>query len=440
MHFEAAVQYLLGLGNEVLTMKLGLRNTELLLESLNHPEHSYPSVQIAGTNGKGSVTAMLDSICRHAGIRTGRYASPHLSSITERITIDGKDISRESFATQATLVRDAAERLTATNQIAATPTFFEQITTIAFSVFRETAVDLAILETGLGGRLDSTSVANAALVGITSIDFDHQQYLGNTLAEIAAEKAAIIRPGVMAVVGPQQPEALKVIMERCNTVEVTPAYGECETLVKGDSNDGRFCVTIQTPEDTYKNLWLGLRGKHQIENATIAIQLAEKLRTLGFPVTRDAIAHGLKATRHPGRLELITNTIPILLDGAHNPAGALALREHLEQFAGRPLTLVFGCMSDKQVDEIANALFPVADRLILTPISNPRSAPVAQLHELARRVLPDEKITIASSAQHAIEIARAQTPELICVTGSLYLIGEVRPHLLAGVARTEKLS
>src|ERR1043165_4508803 len=215
MTFEGAVQYLLGLGHETLTMKLGLRNTELLLNALDNPERAFPSVQIAGTNGKGSTAAMIDSICRAAGIKTGLYTSPHLVSITERIKVSGIEITHEEFAACATAVRDVAEQLVRDKEIDALPTFFEQLTAIALLAFRNAGIDLAILETGLGGRLDSTTAANAGIVAITQIALDHQEYLGHTIASIAAEKAAIIRPGVQAVIGKQQfPEAMDVLLKR----------------------------------------------------------------------------------------------------------------------------------------------------------------------------------------------------------------------------------
>jgi len=199
MNFEAAVRYLLGLGHETLAIKLGLRNTELLLNALDNPERAFPSVQIAGTNGKGSTAAMLDSICRAAGIKCGLYTSPHLVSITERIRVSGVEITREDFAACATTVREVSR------QLEALPTFFEQLTAIALLAFRNAGIELAILETGLGGRLDSTTAANASIVGITQIAMDHEEYLGHTLEGIAAEKAAIIRRGVNAVIARQQP-------------------------------------------------------------------------------------------------------------------------------------------------------------------------------------------------------------------------------------------
>ncbi|HXQ69374.1 MAG TPA: folylpolyglutamate synthase/dihydrofolate synthase family protein [Pyrinomonadaceae bacterium] len=399
MQFDEAVQYLLALGHETLAIKLGLRNTELLLQALDNPESAFTSVQIAGTNGKGSTAAMLDSICRTAGIKTGLYTSPHLVSITERIRIAGSDITPEEFARHATAVRAAAEGLVARKEIEALPTFFEHMTAIALIAFREAGVELAILETGLGGRLDSTTAAKAAIVGITQIAMDHEEYLGDTLTSIASEKAAVIRPGVTAVIGEQPPEALEVLLKRCAAVGVQPSLpGDRDFL---DSSE------------------LSLRGAHQIQNASVAIRLAEALN-----ISQAAIIRGLETAQHPGRLEFIG---PFLLDGAHNPAGAQALRNYLDGFEHGPLTMIFGAMRDKRLDQLAEILFPISDRLILTTVQNPRSASVETLALLAH----GSAIQTSSSAE-ALRVAITQTPKdgLICVTGSLYLIGELRPMIL----------
>ncbi|HEX6285234.1 MAG TPA: folylpolyglutamate synthase/dihydrofolate synthase family protein [Pyrinomonadaceae bacterium] len=408
MQFAEAVQYLLSLGHETLTIKLGLRNTELLLHTLRNPERSFKSVQIAGTNGKGSTAVMLDAICRAAGIKTGLYTSPHLVSITERIRIGGVEITQKDFARHTTIVRSVAHELLGSKQIDALPTFFEQLTVIALNAFREAGVELAILETGLGGRLDSTTAANAAVVGITQIAMDHEEYLGHTLASIAGEKAAIIRPGVTAVIGEQEPQALEVLLQRCAAVGVRPSLPEGRNVWKGD-------------------VPLNLRGAHQIQNASVAIRLAEGLRQHGFAITSDQIGFGLATATHAGRLELIP---PFLLDGAHNPAGANALRTYLDELDEEFLTLVFGAMRDKKLDQIAEILFPIADCLVLTTIQNPRSASVATLAPLAKMFTRGIVIETDSSAG-AVRTALTQTPAggLICITGSLYLIGETRPMI-----------
>ena len=289
MEFSETLSYLLSLGHETLAMKLGLRNTELLLEALGNPHHLFASVQIAGTNGKGSTAAMLDSICRQADLRTGLFTSPHLISITERIKIAGFDISTDEFAKFATQVRTVAEDLVAQGTLQALPTFFEHVTAIALLAFKDAAVDIAILETGLGGRLDATTVAGARLVAITPIALDHQEYLGATLAEIAAEKAAIIRPGTTAIIAAQEQEAREVIQQHATECGVTPSISDYQTSIEAATADGRFTVTIQTEGERYESVRIGLRGRHQIENAATAIRIAEALNRQGWKIPRTAI-------------------------------------------------------------------------------------------------------------------------------------------------------
>lgn len=438
MHFDQALRYLLDLGHETLAIKLGLRNIELLLDSLGHPQESYFAVQIAGTNGKGSTAVLLDSICIAAGIRAGLYTSPHLISITERIRIGGHEISSESFARQATVVRQAAEALLAGKQIEALPTFFEQVTAIALSQFRDEKVDLAVLETGLGGRLDATSAAHADLVGITSIGLDHEQYLGETLESIAGEKAAVIRPGATAIIGSQPTEALEVILRHCENNLVKPSVTECRVELEGVEPDGRVRASFQTAKDRYEHVLLGLRGRHQLDNVAVAIRLAESLRERGFAIPHAAIVEGIENARHPGRLELWEERPAILFDGAHNPAGARALREFLDEFISTPLTLVFGAMEDKKLEQMATVLFPTATRLVLTKLDNPRSAKVERLTAVAEQFVETNRVCAAQTVTEAIRIAKEITPddELICITGSLYLIGEVQ-SLLRKTKKTE---
>jgi len=437
MDYDEALQYLLSLGHETLAIKLGLRNTRLLLDSLNNPANSFPAVQIAGTNGKGSTASFLDSICLQAGIRTGLYTSPHLESITERIKVAGVEISHEDFARYATTVRDAAHRLLDNSDIDALPTFFEHVTAIALVAFREARVELAILETGLGGRLDATTAVEASVCGITNIGFDHEEYLGNTIESIAAEKAAIIHEGSTAVLAPQTVEAYKAIITRCNEVNVTPVL-KCMTI-ELVSEDGRCKVTFETRNDTYENVWLGLRGRHQLENACLALQLAEVLRGRGFRITREAIVKGLETASHPGRLELFGETPVFLLDGAHNPSGAKALQEFLNEFGRHPLTIIFGTMRDKRIDQIAEHLFPLADDLILTEIDNPRSASKDTLLAVAKKINRRNVITTTTS-RDALELAIEKTPShgMICITGSLYLIGEIRSQIRQSEKRLQK--
>src|SRR6266705_452425 len=397
MQFDEALRYLLSLGHETLAIKLGLKNTETLLDALGNPHKSFLSVQITVTNGKGSTAVMLDSICRAANIRTGLFTSPHLVSITERIKIGGREISRADFARFATEVRDTTQRLLAENRIEALPTFFEHITAIALLAFREAKVDLAILETGLGGRLDSTTAAGAKIVAITSIAMDHEEYLGHTLAEIAAEKAAVIRPGVVAIIAPQAEEVLDVIVRQCEAAGVEPRFVE---------------------PSRHENLSIGLRGRHQINNAATASALAEALREKGSAIPRAAIIKGVETARHPGRLELWAGPPRILFDGAHNPEAARALRDYLDEFVTQPITMIFGAMRDKALAEMAAVLFPVVDQLILTELDNPRAASLEVLKLAVPGDFDLQRIHQASSADEAVRIAKELTPAsgLICVT------------------------
>ena len=311
MQFDEAVSYLLSLGHETLAIKLGLRNTEILLGALGNPHHAFPSIQIAGTNGKGSTAAFLESILHHSGIRTGLYTSPHLISITERIKIDGVEISEADFARLATAVRSVAEMLVERRDLETLPTFFEQVTAITFLAFKELGIELAVLETGLGGRLDATTCAGAQTVAITPVSLDHEEYLGDTIEQIAWEKAAIIRRGVTAVIGPQSEPVREIILRQCQLNDVTPHFDETKTRIESVSGDGRFCVTFENAGEKFERVWLGLRGRHQIINASLAVAIAESLRDQGFKTRGAAIVEGITSAQHAGRLELIDGSPPM---------------------------------------------------------------------------------------------------------------------------------
>lgn len=416
MTFDEAFAYLLSLGHETLTIKLGLKNTERLLAELGSPHQNFPAVQIAGTNGKGSTAVMLESICRAAGIRVGLFTSPHLVSITERIRIDGKQVSEPEFAKLTEQVKTAADKLVQERRLETLPTFFEHVTSIALLAFQQARVELAILETGLGGRLDSTTAAGANIVAITPVAMDHQEYLGDTLAEIAAEKAAIIRPGVTAIIAPQSDEVFRVILRQCESVGVTPRLVES------------YPLAIPTSRDSV--LRLGLRGRHQIQNAATAVALTEALREREFTISDKAIVSGLENARHPGRLELWEGQPRILFDGAHNPAAARALRDYLDEFVKEPVTVIFGAMRDKDLKGMSAILFPAARELILTQIENPRAASL----EMMKLVVPETfqgRTHSANSVREALQIAKRVTPDdgFVCVTGSLYLVGEAQQVL-----------
>ncbi len=417
------------------------------MNELRYPHRQFPAAQIAGTNGKGSVAVTLDSICRAAGIRTGLFTSPHLVSITERIAIDGKPISEPDFGRLTSQVKTTAEALVKQGELETLPTFFEHVTAIALLAFREAKVELAILETGLGGRLDSTTAVGADIVAITPIAMDHEEYLGHSLAEIAAEKAAIIRPGVTAIVGPQTEQELQIIIHQCESTGVeprlvdfpltrttpTPArYTEPWHSGPGATTaDGRCIATFETDREVYEKITVGLRGRHQAANALTALALAEALRERGFAISRQSIIDGIESARHPGRLEIWPGQPRILFDGAHNAAAADALREYLDEFVKEPIIMIFGAMRDKALAAMGAALFPKASVLILTQLDNPRAASLDMLMSAASSSIDEATVRRASSAVEALRLARDLTPAkgLVCVTGSLYLVGAVQEIL-----------
>ncbi len=433
MNFKEAESYLLSLGNEISTLKLGLDNIQTLLRALGDPQKNYLKVQVAGTNGKGSVCAFLEAMCISAGIKTGLYTSPHLISITERIRIDGRNISQDDFAVGATYIRKISEALVKEGQLASRPTYFDQVTALALDHFARVGVELAILETGLGGRFDATTVANAELVAITQIAFDHQKYLGESIHEIASEKAAIIRPGTKVVVGEQSySEALETIIRAAETSGVTPELaGDVNVnLIPQTAGGDPVIFSFQTKLGSYPPVRLALRGRHQTANAMTAVLLAESLQEY-FPIRASNIVEGLKKAVHPGRLEFQGN---ILYDGAHNTAGAQALAEFLVESADSPVTMIFGVMEDKNVAEMAEILFPTAARLILTRPSNTRAMTAAEIAASIPQDLIHPQIMMTDSPAEALKLAHqtVDDPGMICVTGSLYLVGEVKKILDTG--------
>ena len=432
MNFEEATEYLYSLGNETLAMKLGLESVRALARGLDDPQLKFPAVHIAGTNGKGSTAAMTASVLRSAGLRAGLYTSPHLVSITERIRIEGDEIAPDEFARLATAVRAAGERLVAENILPAPPTFFEQVTMIAYLYFAERKVDLAVLEVGLGGRLDATNICEPVVTAITPVGFDHQKYLGDTLASIAGEKAGIVKPGAPVVIAPQSGEAMAAIVARCEELNapmiVTSDPFDIEAARDGE-NVGRYRFRYRTSRDEYA-LRLRLRGRHQTTNAVVAIHIAEQLRVAGFDIPQSAVVEGLNNAEWPGRLEIIRPSplqAPLLLDGAHNAAGARALRDFLdEHFRSTPISIIFGVMADKAIGEMGDILFPAANQVIVTRIASPRAAEPGAIAESSH----SDVIRIENAGEALTEALRITQPDgLIVVCGSLFLIGEVTQML-----------
>ncbi len=427
MDFHESDTYLLSLGNEVQAMKLGLENIRKLLAALGNPETSYLKVQVAGTNGKGSVCAFLDSICREAGIEVGVFTSPHLVSITERVRINGGDISDKEFARIATLVRETSDKLVERAELETVPTYFEQVTAIALVAFAEANVKLAILETGLGGRYDATTAANAEIAAITRIDLDHQEYLGDTIEEIAAEKAAIIRSDSKVVLAHQSKAVERVVLGRCREVGVETLWASTAIEIRNEPVIlPALWGSIRAAKAYYGSLtFWNMLGKHQFENAAVAIGLAETLQDAGFEISVDEISIGLETARHSGRLEFDGR---YLFDGAHNIGGARALREYLDEFVSRPVTMIFGAMRDKDIAEIAEILFPRAEKIVLTRPDNSRAMSSEEIADATQEFVDQDRCFLTENVRDAIDKANeiASEDSIILITGSLYLVGEAK--------------
>jgi dihydrofolate synthase/folylpolyglutamate synthase len=409
---------------ETVGIKLGLEQIRALLEAIGHPERSYPSLVVAGTNGKGSVTAMLERGLRAAGYRTGRYTSPHLVRLEERFAIDGQPISSSRLDTLAEKIMSAASGLPAP------PSFFEATTALALEAFRRDAVDVAILEVGLGGRLDATNAVESRAVAITSVDFDHQSYLGHTIEEIAREKAGVIKRGGLTVLGENPSPVCRIVIEVATAVGSELVYAADGVSAETQMTDGRIVATVRTPRATHEDLTLGLRGRHQVANAVTAIRLLEELDARRmFVIPADAIRAGVEQVEWPARLELITHGgRQVLIDGAHNPAGARALASYILEVFERPLPMVIGAMRDKDVDGLIQGLAPAASHFICTAARSNRAASPEELSDAVRRAAPGTPVSTAQSAVAALRDASA-TGSTLVVAGSLYLAGEIRAEL-----------
>ena len=470
MSYETAVASMFALGHEPANTpsnKFDLEHMRVLLRGMNHPEQAFPSVLIAGTNGKGSTAATLASILRASGLKTGLYTSPHLMRINERIHINGEEISDDDFAALHGEVDRVAEELVEQGELPWHPSFFEMMTAIAFAHFARQCVEIAVLEVGMGGRLDATNVVEPLVSVIADISLDHQKFLGNTVGEIAREKVGIIRPGGVVVTLPQQPEANDVIgntildlgARGVSAVQYVPPVspGSAEYLVAR----GEEPLTAEHAQDDAKDAEKGntgfvyryplqvmgkqilvetsLVGRHQLRNVALAIAAAEELSKVEprtpssggafSSITPESIERGIRETRWPGRFHVIPaehGRPEIVLDVAHNPAGAWALRSALsERYDNRPLIFVFGAMRDKAISEMTEILFPVAHHVIATRAENPRSASPEEIQQAGRRTGAE----IETAPEVGLALTRCLTPHarpdtVIVVTGSIYLVGE----------------
>jgi len=441
MSYENAVASMFALGHELASTpshKFDLEHMRVLLRAMGHPERTYPSVLIAGTNGKGSTAATLASILRSSGLKTGLYTSPHLRRINERIRVNGEQISDDHFAGLHGEVDKVAEQLVERGDLPWHPSFFEMMTAIAFAYFSRERVDVAVLEVGMGGRLDATNVVDPLVSVISDISLDHQKYLGNSVGEIAREKAGIIRRGGVVVTLPQQPAANDVIGNAILDLEATgvsavpyvppvsPGSAPYQ-VANGEKNRSRSRyplevmgkrILVETP----------LVGRHQLRNVALAIAAAEQVGKKGLPgITSESVERGIRETEWPGRFQVVSREgwPEIVLDVAHNPAGAWALRSALsERYDDRPLIFVFGAMRDKAISEMAEILFPLALRVIATRPGNPRSASPEEIQQAAGRT--GTEIETVGEIEPALARAREiSCPEAVIVlTGSIYLVGE----------------
>ena len=442
--------------------KFDLAHMRVLLGALGNPERRFPCVLVAGTNGKGSTSATLASILVASGLKTGLYTSPHLVRINERIRLDGIAISDDDFALLHDVVGRTAERLVSEGDLPWHPSFFEMLTAMAFEYFARSRPDVVVLEVGMGGRLDATNVVEPRVSVITDISLDHQKYLGETVREIAAEKAGIIRAGGVVVTLPQMPEANDVIghaildlgARAVNAVPYVPPVSPGSDSFWRARNKPLTAEGAETPmedaERTFQQRYplavLGeeilvespLVGRHQLRNVALAIAAAVELREQGFAqITARSIERGIRETRWPGRFQVLpagAGRPEFVFDVAHNPAGAWALRSTLSGACeDRPVTMVFGVLRDKAVAEMAEILFPIAERVIVTRVDNPRSASVQEIREASRRVAVE--ISAADSVAEALDkAARMAGPDgLVVVTGSIYIVGEATRIMEASV-------
>jgi dihydrofolate synthase/folylpolyglutamate synthase len=465
MNHSEAIKYLYSLGNEVLTAKLGLRNIAALLNFLGDPHKKFKSILIAGTNGKGSVAAFCESVLRASGYRTGLYTSPHLIQIEERICVGGVMITGEVFARLTEEVKDAVSSLrdeggnTKSFRLDPHPTYFEMVTAIAFKYFAEQHIDIAVLEVGLGGRLDATNVVDPLVDVITNIDYDHQKYLGDSIAEIAAEKAGTIKPrsyetahsdwvltkqkrasvgNLLPVVLCNANEAvLQVIEKRCEATGAVLIRTLEDFEYEADARSlGYFRLRLGCSFESEIEIDLPLPGKHQVLNALTAIRTLEILKSFGYEIKRQNVVEGIAKTCWPGRLEVLNSRPRIIFDGAHNPAGAQKVRDYVEQFLGsNQIVMIYGTMRDKAIQEIAQKLFPLAHRVILTRPEWERAADPIEIGNLVPEFQP--VIRLSKDVQEALDIAHQLTSEndTILIVGSLFLVGDAKKCIQRTVVR-----
>jgi dihydrofolate synthase/folylpolyglutamate synthase len=441
MNYNECLKYLASLGQELRGMKFGLETISALLAALGDPHRKYPTAIVAGTNGKGSTSAILASILQQAGYRTGLYTSPHLVRVNERIRVDGEEISDEDFARAFTEVYGRVEQLREQEKIAQLPSFYEYLTAAAFLHFARAGIQFAVLEVGMGGRLDATNVTEPRIAVITDIALDHVELLGSTHAAIAAEKAGVIKLHRPVVASCDHPEAAEVVRRRCGELQAdlleTANFAQLSNL---RSVHGCYAFDLSLDGNRFASLRSPLQGKFQVKNTVAAVAAAWRLAQEGFPIPRRAILLGLSNAAWPGRLERVLDRPLVLLDGAHNPAAARALAEFVKQeLAGRQLRLVYASMRDKAIGEISEILFPLAEEVYLTRPEQARAATPEEILAAARFRPP--RVFLEAAPPRALERAcRASSPEdVVLAVGSLFLVGAIKKAFGTGEVRVEDL-
>ncbi len=415
-----------------------LDRIRLLTELMGDPQRAYPSVHLAGTNGKTSTARLVDALLRAFGVRTGRYTSPHLASVTERITVDGEQLSEERFAAVFEEVRPLVELVDARSPVPMT--FFEVLTGMAFAAFADAPVDAAVLEVGLGGSWDATNVVEAGTCVLLPVGLDHVPLLGTTLAEVAAEKAGIVHAGATAIVAAQPPEAAEVVLRRCAEIGAAVAREGLEFGVL----DRRVAVggqvlTLQGLAGTYDELFLPLHGLHQAGNAAAALAAVEAFLGAGASGRLDVelVRSGFAQATSPGRLEVLRTSPAVLVDAAHNAPGMAATVAAVgDAFAFRGLVVVLACLRDKDVRAMLEVLDPAATAVVVTTNSSPRAMTPDELLEIAEDVLGEDRVHVEDRLDDAVDTAVRLAEEAdayggagVLVTGSVVTAGEARTLL-----------
>ncbi|MGI5236502.1 bifunctional folylpolyglutamate synthase/dihydrofolate synthase [Dactylosporangium sp. CA-139066] len=417
-------------------MVFDLGRIEGLLDSLGSPQRAYPAIHLTGTNGKTSTARMIDSLLRAHGLRTGRYTSPHLQSITERISIEGEPISEEKFVEVYEEVAPLAEFLDARSD--APLTYFDMTTAMAFAAFADAPVDVAVVEVGLGGADDSTNVLHAQTTVITPIGLDHTEWLGDTIEEIAWAKAGIVHKGSTLICALQPEEAMRPILERCAEVGATLAReGREFGVVQRDLAVGGQVLTLQGLSGVYEGVFLPLHGEHQAQNAAIALAAVEAFLGAGAEraLNAESVREGFAGATSPGRLERIRNSPPILLDAAHNAHGMSAtVRALTEEFAFSGLVAVVAALGDKDVEGMLELLEPITESIVVTRNSSPRAMPAAQLAAIAEELFGADRVHVVPNLPDAIDAAvtLAESDNAvpgtvgILITGSVVTVADAR--------------